>query len=93
LTQKWCRKNLFKFIDREVWPTNSPDLNPLDYYYWNAVVTRLSKNKHFLSIDEFKEEIEKAINDVLINEIKKAVKCFTSRVRQVEENNGRTLLK
>ena len=30
-TQKWCQDNFPSFIDKDHWPPNSPDLNPLDY--------------------------------------------------------------
>ena len=33
--QEWCAKNFSLFIDRDHWPPNSPDLNPLDYCVWN----------------------------------------------------------
>ncbi len=38
LTQKWCRDNFPSFIDKDHWPPNSPDLNPLDYYIWDEFV-------------------------------------------------------
>ena len=28
-TQEWCRTNFRSFIDKDYWPPNSPDLNPL----------------------------------------------------------------
>ena len=78
-------------MDKEHWPPNSPDLNPLDYFYWNAVVTRMSKNKLYMNMEEFKNEIKNAMEKVPIEEIQKATKCFTSRVRRVENNYGKTL--
>ena len=29
-SQEWCVKHLSCFIDKDHWPPNSPDLNPLD---------------------------------------------------------------
>lgn len=29
-TQQWCKKNLPNFIQKEEWPANSPDLNPIE---------------------------------------------------------------
>ena len=29
-TQTWCQKNLPNFIDKNGWPENSPDLNPIE---------------------------------------------------------------
>ncbi len=34
-TQEWCRKNFSSFIDKDHWPPNSPDINPLDYSIWD----------------------------------------------------------
>ena len=31
LTQQWCKGNIPSFIDKDYWPPNNPDLNPLDY--------------------------------------------------------------
>ena len=87
ICQNYCEKNLFKFIKKDKWPPNSPDLNPCDYYFWNAVVTRMNCSK-FSGIDTFKEEIKRAINNIPIEEIKKAVNSFTSRVSKLEESKG-----
>ena len=31
--QEWCKRRFWRFIDKQHWPPNSPDLNPLDYYF------------------------------------------------------------
>ena len=33
-----------RFIKKDQWPPNSPDTNPLDYYFWNQVKTNVYKN-------------------------------------------------
>ena len=36
-TQDWCVNNLNNlFLPKERWPANSPDLNQLDYYYFEC---------------------------------------------------------
>jgi transposase len=37
-SQEWCTKHFPSFIDKNHWPPNSPDLNPLDYCVWNEFV-------------------------------------------------------
>ena len=37
-SQEWCSRNFDYFLEKDKWPPNSPDLNPLDYYFWNSVV-------------------------------------------------------
>ena len=34
-TQDWCSQHFPSFIDKDIWPANSPDLNPLDYCIWD----------------------------------------------------------
>ncbi|CAF4597146.1 unnamed protein product [Rotaria sp. Silwood2] len=36
-TQDSCKKNLTSFIPKGRWPSNSPDLNPLDYSIWDSI--------------------------------------------------------
>ena len=85
-TQRWCETNLYKFISTD-WAPNSPDLNPCDYYFWNACVTNMRQNK-FARREEFIEEIKKEIERVPVEHIKNAVNCITKRVRDVEEAKG-----
>jgi len=35
--------NGLSLIEPKIWPPNSPDLSPLDYFFWNEVKTRLKK--------------------------------------------------
>ncbi|CAF5215756.1 unnamed protein product [Rotaria magnacalcarata] len=45
LSQKWCRDNFPTFIEKDRWPPNSPDLNPLDYSIWDQLVNNINWNK------------------------------------------------
>jgi len=38
LAQDWLSRNCPVFIRKEEWPPNSPDLNPLDYHVWGAML-------------------------------------------------------
>ena len=44
-TQDWYAKNFSSFIDKDHWPPNSLDLNPLDYCIWNEVVQSIKWDK------------------------------------------------
>ena len=71
---------------KENWPPNSPDLNPCDFYLWNAIARMDVKN--FSTREQLVKEIEKASKKVPVDEIKKAIESFNSRVRKVEEAKG-----
>jgi len=38
LAQDWIATNCSEFIGKDEWPPNSPDLNPLDYHVWGAML-------------------------------------------------------
>ena len=44
-TQHWCAENFPAFIDKDRWPANSPDLNPLDYSIWGEVASQTNWKK------------------------------------------------
>jgi len=38
LAQDWTATNCSECIGKDEWPLNSPDLNPLDYHVWGAML-------------------------------------------------------
>ena len=36
-SQRWLGDHFFDFTTPDVWPPNSPDLNPMDFFVWSAV--------------------------------------------------------
>ena len=36
-TQKWLFENMDDYTSPNIWPPNSPDCNPCDFYLWGAV--------------------------------------------------------
>jgi hypothetical protein len=86
-SQKWCRNNFDAFMDKHHWPPNSPDLSPLDFFYWNEAQKNLNITP-FMKIDSFKEAIKKACSLIDLSQIKKACQSFSSRERAVEESKG-----
>ena len=38
LTQAWLSANCRDFINKDSWPPNSPDMNPLDFHVWGAML-------------------------------------------------------
>jgi len=54
--------NFPAFIDKDHWPPNSPDLNPLDYGVWDEFVKVINWNKVISKttlIQELKKSCEK----------------------------------
>ena len=42
LTQKWCLNHFSSFVEEDWWPSNSSDLDFLDYCIWDEVVKAMN---------------------------------------------------
>jgi len=45
VVQEWLGEHWPDFIDKNSWPPNSPDLNPLDYHVWGVILEKFSELK------------------------------------------------
>ena len=67
LAQDWLSRNCPEFIRKEERPPNSPDLNPLDYHVWDAM------------LDKYQRYVPKPTN---ISELKTVLKAIWSDLPQ-----------
>jgi len=83
------RTKLQDFIRKDEWPPNSPDLNPLDYHVWGAmlekyhVYTPKPMNKAML-----KMVLQSIWNDLPQHSIDKAVLAFRKRLQACISADG-----
>lgn len=75
---------------RQNWPAHSPDLSPLDYYFWSVVKDRV----YFNFVPRNLQELQQRIIDVIAvmdqDELKRSVLHLPTRLEYVLDNNGRT---
>lgn len=87
ITQEWMSNNFHDFVGPNVWPPNSPDLNPLDYYVWGVVERDANKCPH-----NTKESLREAIHESMVNmdqhHLTSACARFRSRIEAVIEADG-----
>lgn len=86
-SQEWCRNNLFSFIPKSRWPSNSLDLSPLDVSIWD----RIDQNINYRKVntrEDLEKQIREASQKVDINYIRHVIGSFLRRVRAIKENNG-----
>ena len=79
------------FIQPDKWPPNSPDLNPLDYFFWNEVEVRLKK-KRFLNVSQLVQKIKETVKEIPIKMIQDSIDNFRSRIFACEKNSGGLIL-
>ncbi|CAF1097776.1 unnamed protein product [Rotaria magnacalcarata] len=89
--QKWCKKNFKFFISKDKGPTNSPELNPLDYSIWNSIFNNVDYYK-VKTINDLRREIEKATKKIDVNCVWDTISVFRRRVQSVEKHNGELII-
>ena len=95
ICQEFLESKLKKsqFVASNEWPPNSPDLNPLDYYFWTKIKSvvyseRVGKGS-FENVAELKSSIRRNWRKAVeIDEVHKALNQFLPRCRKVVEVGG-----
>ena len=62
-TQDWLSEHCPGFITREEWPTNSLDLNPLDYAVLSILEEKACAKLHY-NVESLKRALTKAWNEM-----------------------------
>ena len=70
-----------------IWPANSPDLSPLDYFFWGLLKMRVFKNAHS-SLDELKVRIKQEIDNIDIDIVRSAIDSVMCRFLDCIAQNG-----
>jgi inhibitor of nuclear factor kappa-B kinase subunit alpha len=83
------QQNSLDFITKDEWPPNSPDLNPLDYHVWGAMLERYRIHKPKpRNKAELKAVLEVIWADLPQEPIDKAILAFRKRLRACVNADG-----
>lgn len=89
LAQEWINQRVPDFIQKDEWPPNSPDLNPLDYHVWGAMH---DKYKSYMPKPTNKEELKVALEAIWEglpqDSINLAVLAFRKRLQTCIKADG-----
>ena len=94
LVHDFIKKTLKRrFVKCVEWPPSSPDVNPLDYFFWNLVKTKVyqgSAGEPFSLEEELKAKIKAVWKGCAtdLKPLRKAIKQFVPRLRAAEEKQG-----
>jgi hypothetical protein len=69
------------------WPSNSPELNVMDYSIWGILEAKACAKPH-ASIEALKRDLIKAWDEIPLETIAKAVDDFPKRLKKCIEANG-----
>ena len=84
LTQQCCQDCFPSFIDKDHCPSNSQDLNPLDYFIWDKLADAVDWNK-ITSKRTLLDELKKAPKKVRANAVFESCNPWMTRLSKVSK--------
>ena len=87
LTQQWCKDNIPSFINKDHWPPNSPDLNPLDYSIWDELAHAVNWDK-IMWKNTLIIEMKRAVGKIRQQVVFESCASWTNRLYPISQNDG-----
>ena len=72
------------------WPPRSPDLTPMDYWFWGMLKARIYHSFKPQNLDDLQQRIQDEIDNISVDELSSAVGNIRHRIDLVREVNGGT---
>ena len=70
------------------WPARSPDLNPLDFWFWGTIKARVFHTNAPSTLAELREKIKEECNKITPDELASSVSSLWRRVELLEKVEG-----
>ena len=87
-TSKYIKDNMSNYIPPEMWPPNSPDLNPVGYGIWESFMRKVYKKK-ISDAETLKTAPEEAWEEFPQSEINEIIDQFRKRCNKVKAVKGK----
>ena len=79
--QAYLQQHCADFIAKSQWPPNSPDINPLDFYVWGAMLHRYNQLRSKPeNVEQLKAALQRVWDALPLGEIQKAVMSVRKRL-------------
>ena len=92
-TQEWCSQYFPSFIDKDTWPANSSNLNPLDDWIWDEFAQAINWDK-MTSKSSLIAELKRGVKKIRLDVVRESCFVWTNllyRMTQNDENYIREL--
>jgi DDE superfamily endonuclease len=77
-----------RFLEPNIWPPSSPDLNPCDYYLWSALEQKVYRGAQIKDVEDLKRRILAAWDELPQAGLEKAILKWRARLRAVSRARG-----
>ena len=86
-TQQWCKRNLPNFIQKDEWPANSPDLNPIENL-WSIIDEAAYRDPIPKTIGELESRLRHAWQNIPLASLRELARSMPQRLKHVTEQWG-----
>jgi len=87
-TLAYLRRENVTFIEPGMWSSNSPDLNPVDYAVWGALLQMVYQRWRFTTINQLKQAIVTEWGKLSQRFIDRAIGLWRCRLECVVQQQG-----
>lgn len=85
--QDFLSRRIPLYVPKDIWPPNSPDLNPCDFWMWGVIEEKSNSHAH-ASVSDLKKSIKKAASGIDPEEARRACAAFRGRLERVRDADG-----
>lgn len=86
-TQSYLAERVPHFIKSDIWPSNSPDLNVLDFFTWGVVQAKVNESPK-ASVAQLKSAIRREFRKINKSDLVCACRRFRHRIELIIEADG-----
>jgi len=90
-TPLYLRRENVTFIEPHMWPSNIPDLHPVDCAVWGALQQMVYKRRRFTTINQLKQAIVTEWGKLLEHFIDRAIGQWRRRLECVITQQGKQI--
>ncbi|VDO82550.1 unnamed protein product [Heligmosomoides polygyrus] len=82
-----CEELFPGFWSRDIWPSNSPDLNPMDYSVWSIMEQKISTTR-YATVEQLKSALLRSWDEITAEQCATIISDFPKRLRKCIEAKG-----